>query len=363
MHKGKSRFVVAALVVIASGAGLAAVAVAATGHDRAASGTVASSNSGPVPADGPFLGWAPQGMLSDDGTLAASVKATWDESDLVDSPHNHGRTLSAGGSSENHGPSAEAVLLGVGSAAVDNEAVYWKQVKGSDLPNQGALVQEPSQILVYKPNSAGTVCSGCGWRLVELQWAGWGEQVATGTGLAVPMGGPGTCGYPPKGCRYPTRAAVVRLSEIGAECGQLRYQRVATVVDELDSGYPRVRCDGTFQIKRKPRPWLKPRLGGTTSRALFNRTVKRKLYGNESRRYLHCWRRAQLRFICRGRWTQIGHYDGGRMTISYRVRGWVRKAGRRYTVRIHTVQWNLYGHGYKPDGPYFDSGWGFYTRR
>lgn len=104
-QRKKTRFIVAVLIVVASGAGLTAFAVAATGDVTAAGNDSARSagvnaDPGPVPADGPFLGWSPQGSLSDDAAFAATAEAAWDEGDPTGGSHTQVRTLFAGLSSE-----------------------------------------------------------------------------------------------------------------------------------------------------------------------------------------------------------------------------------------------------------------------
>lgn len=247
-------------------------------------------------------------------------------------------------------------------AASANGEVYWKQLADTSLPSAGQVVKKPRQMIVYKPNSAGTVCSGCGWRLVNLKWMNWGEAKAVGTGNAVPMGGPGTCGYPPKGCRYPYKEATVYLRKIQSHCGQRRYMRVGTVVDGFGTHYPKILCNGTFYIKPRPKP--KPRLKRITAKSLFNRTVKDRLpNGGKGRKYLRCSRVARLRFRCRGKWEQIGYYDGGEVLLPFKIRGFVQRNDRSYRVRIRAKYWNVYGHGLPTGGPYYFTEWGFYSVR
>ncbi|MDQ5895433.1 MAG: hypothetical protein QG596_1694 [Actinomycetota bacterium] len=61
---------------------------------------------------------------------------------------------------------AVGVLPFSASASGADEPVYWKHFGDTTLPGAGKSVQEPEQMIVYKPNSGGQVCSGCGWRLV-----------------------------------------------------------------------------------------------------------------------------------------------------------------------------------------------------
>lgn len=146
---------------------------------------------------------------------------------------------------------AIGVLASSGAGKAD-EPVFWKQFSGSDIPNSGELTKEPKQLFVYKRNSAGALCSGCGWRLVNLKWENWGGTRAIGRGNAVPIGGPGTCGYPPEGCHYPYKEADVYLKGIAGYCGQRRYMRVATIVDGFGDQYPKVNCEGQYLVKTNP---------------------------------------------------------------------------------------------------------------
>ncbi|OJU95275.1 MAG: hypothetical protein BGO23_05280 [Solirubrobacterales bacterium 67-14] len=140
--------------------------------------------------------------------------------------------------------------------------------------------------------------------------------------------------------------------------------RVGTVVDGVGVRYPKILCNGTFYIKPRPKP--KPRLKRVIAKSLFNRTVKSNLpyKGKRSeRKYLRCHRAARLRFRCRGKWEQVGYYDGGAMLLSFKIRGWVKRSGRNYTVRIKAKYWDIYGDGLPTSGPYYWDDWGYFVAR
>lgn len=258
------------------------------------------------------------------------------------------------------------VILGLmvfqGSASAE-EPVYWKQLSGTDLPGAGKSVKEPSQIIVYKRNSAGTVCSGCGWRLVNLEWEDWGEERAVASGKAIPMGGPGTCGWPPEGCQYPNKKATVYLSGVASNCGERRYMRAATIVDGFGARYPKVNCRGEFMVKPTPKPKpSKPRLKRVTAQSVFNKTAhedgRLEYYDKQS---LRCNRVNRLRFRCRGRWIERLDIHGEKFVYRVKGRGWVKRSGSYYTCKIRF--------GYRittPQGSQrfpSDVEWGFYVVR
>lgn len=170
MRTGKSRFVIATLVVIASGGALGAAAVAANGVVAAtadiegrngghfAHGAEAGADPGPLAVNGAFLGWKPQGSLKDDAALAATAKTVWDEGDPTGGPHTEVQTLFAGMSSETgDGPPG-------GSASAD---ATWVVLQGR--------TQDGSVALAYLTNLdwwSGPFTAADSLRLVAVQSLG-----------------------------------------------------------------------------------------------------------------------------------------------------------------------------------------------
>ncbi len=228
------------------------------------------------------------------------------------------------------------------SASAD-DSVYWKQLAGTDLPGSGKSMVEPDQMILYS-------CGSCGLRLVELTWQNWGSPTAIGTGKVVPDGGPGTCGYPPKGCHYPNVTVTVSLSNIRKVCGESRYMSERTLINGKNFRWPDADCKGFFKI---PPPQLpKPRLGKVNAKHLVSRTMKSKrtyFYRRGFDQSIHCRRANRLKVKCKVKWYAQVRDNGELIVVKGTARGSVTrvKGGKffvRLRYRIAPVGSNPFGH-------------------
>lgn len=210
--------------------------------------------------------------------------------------------------------------MAISASASADSSVYWMQESGSGLPGAGTSLIEPEQMIVFDGP-----CGGCGYRLVNLTWQDWGAATTTGTGKAVPLGGPGTCGYPPKGCQYPNVDVTVYLSNITTTCGESRYTSEQTLVEGQSITWPDVDCQGDFKIPKpaKPKPdkpkHTKPKRKRLTSYSAFNKMDK-----------------------------VMTNRFGSNWTYSGQIHGAVRIASNRYRFKkigFYYGDTYLYGHG------------------
>ena len=237
--------------------------------------------------------------------------------------------------------------LAMSAPATADEPVYWKQLADSNLPGAGESVIEPEQMIAYD----GT-CGGCGYRLVELTWENWGSPTATGTAQVVPLGGSGTCGYPPEGCQYPNIEGKVYLSSVSNRCGEFRYMSAQTLIEGTSIQWPDVDCQG---VVRDPRPRPKPRtpkLERSSAKHLVNRAMRSKriyFYRQGFDQSIRCRRDSRLAVKCKVRWYATVRDNGKSITVKGKAKGSVTKARRgefvvRLRYKIAPVGSNPFGH-------------------
>ncbi len=216
------------------------------------------------------------------------------------------------------------VLLAAGPAAAEDlpaESIYWKQIDDPLLPDAGQSVVEPEAILLVTGN-----CDGCGYRIINLKWKGWGSETAVGTGKVMPLLG---------GSGDPN--AKVFLTNPRRTCGEPRYMGIRTAFQGYSNRYPDVDCQGKPKHPEPtPPPRRKPKLKLRTAKAVFQKTSAQ---GGRLRSFkkqsVRCGRVARTRVRCRGRWIYRGtDANGVKFSWRYKGSGWVKKRGRYYTSKV-----------------------------